>query len=145
LAFFLARAAQAGAFCITFSVLSSPNFGTVPIGTLGENVLSSARFQERCIPFGGIAPYVTLDYGLYAVGTQRYLAGATTPANRIAYGLYQDAPRSIVWGNTQATGVPVANDARLHTYTVYAMIAAGGVVPNSQDTYSDTVTATLNY
>jgi spore coat protein U-like protein len=122
----------------TFSVSASPNFGTLAIGALASNADAAGTFAVNCS--NNLSPAITLDNGLNAVGAQRYIKGVTTPANTLPYNLYSDSARSVAWAS-----VAVTANGSPQTVTVYARIPSGTAVPNFQDTYNDTVTATLTY
>ena len=64
-------------------------------------------------------------------------------ASFLAYALYQDSPRTTVWGNTAGTGLVHAGDGASHAITVYGTVAAGQNVPVGS--YSDTVVATITF
>lgn len=69
----------------------------------------------------------------------------TNSGNTLAYALYQDSSRSINWGNTPGTDTPASAvaGASAATLTVYGRIHSGQNVPAA--TYTDTITATVNY
>jgi spore coat protein U-like protein len=85
-----------------------------------------------------------------AVGTTRAM---NTGTNYLSYELYKDSGRSLVWGNTTASGasgtgqtVTFSSGAGLTnpaTMTVYGQVPAGQNVPAGS--YGDTVVATVNY
>ncbi len=90
----------------------------------------------------GAVTTVGLDLGGNASGTTRRMASGT---ERLSYELYKDSSRSSVWGNSGTdlndTGTAPSKAAR--AFTVY------GRIPSAQDvaagSYSDTVTATVNF
>jgi spore coat protein U-like protein len=95
----------------------------------------------------GSSGFIGLDQGLNAdTGSSedaplRQMASGTA---RLSYGLFSDASRSVVWGNTVLSGVAhTATDTNPVTVNIY------GRVPISQGSlvgsYSDTVTATINF
>ena len=64
--------------------------------------------------------------------------------NRLGYTLYQDSARSVVWGNTSATGLSyVATGNPLDSLTVYGTITASQDVPAGA--YADSVVATMTF
>jgi spore coat protein U-like protein len=94
--------------------------------------------------------YITLGQGANAV------AGITPSTDAIpqrqmihgsdllAYSLWTDSGYSLVWGNTDTTGVAAVTFNGLpHSVTVYGTVTAGQNVPAAS--YSDTVVATVTY
>jgi spore coat protein U domain-containing protein, fimbrial subunit CupE1/2/3/6 len=81
--------------------------------------------------------------GANATGTTRAMKSGS---DYLSYELYQDTGRATVWGNS-GTGLftpPVAPSKDLRTFTTYGRIPAGQDVP-AGTTYTDTVTATVNF
>lgn len=66
-----------------------------------------------------------------------------TGADVLAYFLYSDTNRTVVWGNTAPTGVNDTGNGVLQTLTVYGAVTAGQNVPATS--YSDTVIATVTF
>ena len=66
-------------------------------------------------------------------------------ANRLDYGLYQDAAHTTNWGNTPGTDTPAPIIAGLlpASLTVYGLVPAGQIVPLGA--YTDTITVTVTY
>jgi len=77
-----------------------------------------------------------------ATVTTRQMSNA---ANRLNYGLFQQAGRTTVWGNTPGTNTPPATTAPVipTTLTVYGRVPASQNVPAGD--YTDTITVTVNY
>ncbi len=95
----------------------------------------------------GSSGWIGLDQGLNAATGStdavplRQMASGT---ERLRYDLYSDSSRSVVWGNTSGSGVAhTATDTNPVTVDIF------GRVPISQGSlvgsYSDTVTATINF
>lgn len=84
---------------------------------------------------------VALNYGANATGTTRRMIGPGS--SYITYQLFQDAARTVTWGNTTSTDVPGTGTNATQTLTVYGRVPAQPVV--SAGAYSDTVTITLTY
>jgi spore coat protein U-like protein len=88
---------------------------------------------------------VGLDLGIHTVAGNRFMSNGTDP---LQYQLYSDSAGGTVWGNS---------GAGLVTWPVFGPIGAGagtphtvfGRVPAGQDvsvgSYSDTITATVNF
>jgi spore coat protein U domain-containing protein, fimbrial subunit CupE1/2/3/6 len=91
----------------------------------------------------GAATTFGLDLGSNASGSTRRLTDGAS--NYLTYQFYQDSGRSTVWGNSGADlYTPAAAPSKAaRVFTVY------GRVPSNQDvpagSYSDTVTATVNF
>lgn len=83
-----------------------------------------------------------LDGGLHAVAAQRRLQSGV---NFLAYDLYSDPARGIVW--TSATpAIPGVGTGIATVIDVYGRIAAGlPFAPDNGTPYSDTVLVTLTY
>ncbi|MGS0741485.1 Csu type fimbrial protein [Glaciimonas sp. GG7] len=95
----------------------------------------------------GSSPVVTLGQGTNpATGSVdaapiRRLANGTTYLN---YGLYQDLPHTINWGNTQATApLPIVSLGVSTSINVYAQIPFGQ--EDKAGTYTDNVAVTLTF
>ncbi|MCU0654507.1 MAG: spore coat U domain-containing protein [Polyangiaceae bacterium] len=63
--------------------------------------------------------------------------------NFMSYGLFQDAGRTTVWGNTVGTGVGHTGSGSLTAITVYGRVPAAQNLPAGS--YSDTVIATVTF
>ena len=90
----------------------------------------------------GAVTTVGLDTGANASSSVRRMASG---GNFLAYELYQDSSRSTVWGNSGAalydSGTAPSKAAR--TFQVYGRVEGGQDVPAG--TYTDTITATVNF
>ena len=78
-----------------------------------------------------------------ASGTTRAMKSGT---DYLSYEIYQEAARSTVWGNS-GTGLltpPAAPNKNARTFSTYGRVPAAQDVPASA-TYTDTVTATVNF
>lgn len=91
----------------------------------------------------GAASTIGLNLGNNASGSTRRLSDGSS--NYLTYEMYQDGGRTTVWGNSGAGLLTpaVAPSKAARNFTVY------GRVPSNQDvpaaSYSDTVTATVNF
>ncbi|CAE6929434.1 spore coat U domain-containing protein [Ectopseudomonas khazarica] len=99
----------------------------------------------QCSP--GTSVSVSLNAGLNAssVGLGRYLA---LGSERLRYQLYQDAARSIIWGDDSNGGTRMSinfpSGGGSQTYPVYARLFSVSPMP-SAGLYTDTVTVTVSY
>lgn len=94
----------------------------------------------------GASTTVTLGQGANAdVGSTDAipLRRMTDTTNFLAYFLYSDAARTVVWGNTALTGVAHTGTGAATALTVYGRVTAGQNVPAGS--YSDTVVATITF
>jgi spore coat protein U-like protein len=92
---------------------------------------------------GATGVTIGLDNGLYALSTQRYMHGASH-GDSLAYNLFQDSAHATLWDNsTHKFSVAAPTSKASQVLSIY------GVIPKNQDistdSYSDTVTATINY
>ncbi len=118
---------------------STLNFGAT--GVLQSSLDAASTIVITCT---NSAPYtIALDGGL---------SGATNPTQRkmsqsaeqIIYGLYQNATRTLPWGNSAGVNMAAGTGSGLaQTYTVYGRVPAQ--TTPSPGTYSDTVVVTLSY
>ena len=67
----------------------------------------------------------------------------STDASKLAYSLYQNSERNVVWGNTADTGLGFTASGGTNTSTVYGRIASG--LAASVGSYADSVSVTLTY
>lgn len=145
--------AQAGTAVTTFPVTATVSANcTVAANALGFGAYNplattaataTSALTLACVK--GVAPTIGLDTGANAAGatgTTRAMAGA---GSYLSYELYKDAARSQVWGNTGTSLLPIAAVANTVPFnvTVYGSIPALQQVPTGS--YSDTVTATVNF
>lgn len=133
---------------VNVSAASNITLGPVDAGV--APTIQSGTFSVNCsnkTPFYvGLAPKGTSTTGA------GLLAGFTTPANTIAYQLYQDSAGATVWGNTatttsagngeSGTGAGMAAGKAV-SFTAYAN--ATGSTDVAPDTYSDIVTINVNF
>jgi spore coat protein U-like protein len=140
-----------GTMTVTASVAVSCSItaGTLAFGAydtvVGAAVQGSTTLSVTCTK-GGTAT-VTLGQGSNpASGSTdatplRQMANST---NRLGYSLYQDSSRSVVWGNTGATGYSYTSTGNSNDpLTVYGTITASQNVPAGS--YSDSVVATMTF
>lgn len=118
---------------ITGATLTFPNYS-------GSAVTGNTTISVKCT--NGTTYRVGLGTGLNSssVTTRKMKSGS----NLLAYSLLQ-SPGGANWGNTPGTDTPAAStgNGSTQTLTIYGSIAAGLTPPIG--TYSDTVTATINY
>ncbi len=81
--------------------------------------------------------------GASALGTTRAMADGS--GNFLSYEIYQNAARNVFWGNSGADlfAPPVAPSKAPRTFSTFGRIPAAQDVPAGS--YTDTVTATVNF
>jgi spore coat protein U-like protein len=103
---------------------------------------AASAITVTCTP--GTVYSVGLNAGATAGATvtSRQMASGS---DRLGYGLYQDAARSVNWGNMPGTDTPAAATASLtpSVLTVYGRVPAQQALPVGS--YTDTVTITVSY
>lgn len=112
-----------------------------PQTALGVNVDGTTSVAVTC---SLLTPYtVSLDAGTHGASvTTRKMQGGS--ADTVAYALYSDSGRTTNWGDTSGTWVSGTGLGVLATtHTVYGRIPAQ-TTPRP-DTYTDTITVTVNY
>ena len=158
-------------FCLVF-LATAPAFAATATSnfTVTASVANNCTISTVGIAFGAYDPIVThastpLDAagsvtitctkgstttialsaganGPSATGTTRAMASGT---NYLSYEIYQETGRTTVWG-TSGAGLltpAAAPDKSARAFTTYGRIPAGQDVPSGS--YSDTVTATVNF
>ena len=122
------------------------DLGTLAFGTysaLKQGVVSTSlawnsNVHLRCTP--GVSLTMSVDGGLHP-GTTRNMQAATSSA-RISYQLYQDVGLTVALPADQPVAVPVEDTEGMYLPIHGAALLTGDQLP---DTYSDTLTITLNW
>jgi spore coat protein U-like protein len=147
----------------TYAVTTAPTSMAVNAQVVASCVVSSATavaltgqtFSTAGTGTGGVTiqctsgtPYdVQLDAGAGtgATVTARVLTGATTPADTMTYGLYQDAAFTQSWGTTVGTDtLTETGNGTQQSWPVYMKILTGlGTAP--AQSYADAVNVTVTY
>ncbi len=138
---------QDSTFQITATVEGSCSVtaNDVSLGTYdpGASTLEgTGTIDYQCTP--GLSPTISLNDGLY--GVNPYSRILSTGSSSLDYQLYQDAGYSTVWGDgTDGASVEsVTADGNSDSTTVYVAIPSGQTNA-AAGSYSDTVTATINW
>jgi spore coat protein U-like protein len=97
----------------------------------------SATFTLSCTK--GTTATIGLNAG---VNGTRNMKGAALPNDLLSYQLFQDTNRTTAWDTTTTLAV-AASTGVANTLTVYGRIPVAQFV--TADSYSDTVTATVNF
>ena len=134
--------AQGGGGTCAISV-TGVNFGTYNVFS-GTPVQSTGGITFRCGPKADTNPVrISLSTGQSGTFHSRTLAqGGET----LAYNLFRDAARTEIWGDGSSATFDVPMAPERNTWvpvTIYAEIPASQDV--SAGSYSDTVTATINF
>lgn len=134
---------------------SSASSSTTSLGTLnfGERAFLDSNIDVTSTTGGGsivvtctpgLAISIAMDYGVNGGNSSsRYLVGSNS-SDTIAYQLYQDAGRSVVWGTGSLAYGVSSFPSGTQSYPVYGRLFASTNQP-SAGTYTDTVTVTLTY
>ncbi len=150
------------AFAMSNSSLAATDTTTF---TVTATVVATCSVSATDLSFGNYDPVSVSDLDAtntvtvnctdgtsYDIGLDAGTGGGATVATRkltnagntLDYTLYQDAPRTTVWGNTVSTDT--VNDTASSVaanHTVYGRIASRQNVPAAL--YSDTITVTVTY
>jgi spore coat protein U-like protein len=111
------------------------NFGTYT-GTLQTNV---STVTINCLGSVNYKIGLNAGVGIGATVTTRKMTGLTATLN---YQMFQDAARTINWGNTSGVDtVPGLGTGSALAYSVYGQVAAGQFV--APGTYTDTIIETI--
>jgi spore coat protein U-like protein len=126
---------------ITTASVGFPSYDPVVAHATSPDDSTSGSVTITCTK--GTIPSIGLGLGANASGSQMRMSNGS--ASYLAYALYQDAGRTTVWGDSGSLlfypGPATSKDPR--TYPVYGRIPAGQDLPAG--TYTDTVTATVNF
>jgi spore coat protein U-like protein len=134
--------ATVGANCtITAATLDFAAYD--PVGTNATTPLdATGSVSVNCTK--GASIWVGLNAGLYGgLGTfgTRAMYNST---DHLGYELYTNAARTTVWGNASGTGASwTSTGMGAHAIDIYGRVGAGQDV--STGSYSDTITATVNF
>jgi spore coat protein U-like protein len=111
--------------------------------TLKSPVLGQTTIQILCAP--GTTAEIALDPGLSpGNNTARRKLLQESGNDRLDYDLFQDAARTIHWGDRSGRDtLEVVTADATHTVNVYGEIPAGQRARDG--TYSDVITVTVNY
>jgi spore coat protein U-like protein len=142
---------DSSSFGVSATVIESCSISSVAIAFGDYDALSATALDAdgsvTVTCSNGSSGFIGLDQGLNAdTGSTDAapLRRMASGSERLSYGLYSDAARSIVWGNTAGSGVAhTATDTNPVTVDIYGRVPVGqGSLVGS---YSDTVTATINF
>jgi spore coat protein U-like protein len=147
-------ATQTSNLSVTASVAANCSISTAavafgaydPVGAnASANLDATGTVTVTCT--SGASTGITLGQGANAdtgstddVPLRRLTDGSS---NFLDYGLFTDASRSTVWGNTAATDVAHTGTGSSTNLTVYGRIPSGQSVPTGS--YTDTVVATVTF
>jgi spore coat protein U-like protein len=114
------------------------DFGTS--GGLGANLDATGQLSVNCVP--GTAYTIGLDDGLANAGVAA--RKMTLGANTVSYGLYRNAARNLVWGDTIGVNTLAGTgDGTLHAIPIYGRVPPQALPPAG--TYRDTIVVTVTY
>lgn len=125
---------------------SAVQFGTFPFGVGQPNLTAEGSISVVC--GAGTAYTVTLDAGLGGVSGVRNMRLTGAPSQDIAYNLYSNQARTVLWGgaggvqnSSAVSGTMGAGGTATHV--VYASASYTTGLPAG--VYSDTVAVTVTY
>lgn len=128
--------------CGTY-VTAPMDFG-ISTGAVTANIDRTAVFSLTCV---NRSPFqVGLNNGSNADGSgnRRMRIGSTGAT--VPYELYQDAARTVRWGNVLNTStVPGTGTGSAQTLTIYGRVAPTSATLTPPGAYTDTVTVTITY
>ena len=110
---------------------------TTPLDAAGTVVITCTK---------GAATTIGLNAGNNSANASGTTRAMKSGSDYLSYEIYQEATRTTVWGNS-GTGLftpPVAPNKNARTFQTYGRVPAGQDVP-AGTTYTDTVTATVNF
>jgi spore coat protein U domain-containing protein, fimbrial subunit CupE1/2/3/6 len=135
---------------ITAAAATDVDFTSVA-STSTANVDAQGSVTANCT---ALTPYnIALNAGVNAgtandITTRRMknINAAVLTNNFVAYQLYRDAGRALVWGNTIGTNTLAGTGTGLNQpYPVYGRVANPSTNNAADGSYLDTVTATITY
>jgi len=129
--------AEVVASCVFPAASTNVDFGVLD-NTLG-NINQVGDITVKCT--NNTLAKVGLNLGLNAVASQRKIKDTGT--NTIDYALFQNAPRTVVWGNADPDRLSFTATGVNETKPIYATLNYSSPVPLG--TYTDTVTATVEF
>lgn len=114
-----------------------------PAGTNASTDLDATGSVTVACTKNATGVTIGLDNGLNPVANQRNMKGASH-SDSLQYNVFQDVAHTIGWDNaTHKYSLPTTVSKSAQVLTIY------GVIPKAQDvsvdTYSDTITAIINY
>jgi spore coat protein U-like protein len=129
-------------FNVTASVAATCSISANPLGFGAYTGVVNNATTTLSVYCTNTTPYnVGLDAGLSGgTVTTRAMKSGT---NTLAYWLYSNAGMTTNWGNTTGSWVAGVGSGSAQTITVYGQIPAAE--PMIIGSYSDTITATVNY
>jgi spore coat protein U-like protein len=133
-------AAVANNCTITTSPVAFGSYDPVGVNA-ATNLDGSGSVTVACTR--GTTATIGLDLGSHASGSTRQLSNGS--GSFLTYEFYQDSSRSTVWSNSGSGLVspPAAPSKDGRVFNVYGRVALNQDVTSG--TYSDTVTATVNF
>jgi spore coat protein U-like protein len=125
-----------------WSQTCSQNMQPLNLGSYSGSQLDSGSINVTVNCPNGIAYSVRLNAGM-GVGATVASRKMTAGSARLNYSLFQDAARTIVWGDTVGTNTRSGvGNGQSQVITIYPRVFAGQVV--ARGNYVDTVTARVN-
>lgn len=141
---------QTGDMALSMTVAAECTIATEPmafgtVGIIDANVDATANITVQCTAGSPYQISLGTGLGVGATTAVRLLTNTVTAADTATYSLYQDAARTVVWGNTATTDTVDSATATGadEVIAVYGRVDAGQNVATGA--YADTVVATITY
>jgi spore coat protein U-like protein len=116
-----------------------PGIRVLSGGGRGADVLATSTIQITCEL--GDTYTIGLNDGVNRAGGQRRMARTSAPVNYLNYNVFQDAARTLPWGDNGGSRVSAVGTGGAQSYTVFGQLPGAQVVPAGA--YVDTVTVTV--
>lgn len=144
-------------FQVNANVISGCAINSIPDLSLGNYVQGggvadgSTSISLTCS--SGTAYVIALNYGLYTTGGTTRRLKLTTNTNYINYNLYTGSGHVNIWKDTSVCSTPGGSSVNCiygtgtgtaQSVTIYGEIAAGQY-PGPNGSFTDTITATINF
>lgn len=135
---FQATATLTASCAITATVV---NFGAITPASTGT-ISATGEIAATC---SKALPYnIVISAGSSGTEDQRTMKGLNSDNNdKLNYNLYADSYGENIWGSTPAHGVTVIGNGYITRVSVYGKMKLNQYL--KPDTYSDSLTVTLNY
>jgi spore coat protein U-like protein len=127
--------AEISAYCH----LTATDLDFGPVGVVTHAIDSQSIIQVACAPKTPFS--LALDSGIAAAGPSGRTM--TLGADRLAYGLYRDASRTVVWGDTGASLATGTGTGAYQSFYVYGRVPVQ--TSPRPGVYSDRIVATVTY
>jgi len=130
-----------------FTAATPMQFGNldVPTAQLNGNVNATSTISVLCTAGGSYS--IDLDNGLHVGASGQRQMQRDGNTDTLAYEIFQDAARQNLWKAGTGQNVPFTGDGLADSFTAYGQLPWNeSLLPSAPvGSYSDTITATVNY